>query len=83
MLCRRNRSGTLQFTLLLQLSKLKSESAQKSPSSAGATLPPSVDDVALLRQRVAELERLLSDANAVANGEQSGLFFSAHVFTNI
>ena len=67
--------------MLLQLTKLRSKSAH-TPVSAGSKLPAEQevgsDDVALLRQRVAELEHLLLESkthvNAAVNGEETGWF---------
>jgi len=67
---------------LLQLTKLKGKLGH-TPVSAGPKLlveseAGTSDDVALLRQRVAELELMLhqskTDASLAANGDETGLF---------
>jgi len=64
-----------QKSVLLQLTKLRGKSV-----SAGAKLSvePEAgtnDDVASLRQQVAELEQSKPDVNAAVNGEATGSFY--------
>ena len=60
----------------LQLAKLRSNPSQ-APVTAGTKLPD--DDIALLRQRVAELEQVVQESKTGAitavNGEETGQFF--------
>ena len=60
--------------MLLQLAKLRSNSTQ---ARASDQKEPSNEEVLLLRQRVAELEQILSELktvrNAAVTGEETGL----------
>lgn len=60
--------------MFLQLAKLRSNSTQ---ARASDQKEPSKEEVLLLRQRVAELEQILSelktDRNAVVTGKETGL----------
>jgi len=61
--------------VFLQLGKLRNTSK---PAPASAEKEPSNEDVALLQQRVSELEQILSESktnrNIAASGEETGVF---------